>query len=82
MPADAEDTDGEGAPQGLSWSWELDLGALIDSLDAVPGTVSSVAPSPDAPFPGRPFPGRPFPGRPFPGRSFPGRSFLRCTGLS
>jgi Domain of unknown function (DUF222) len=51
MPAaDAGDTDGEGAPQGLSWSWELDLGALIDSIDAVlPGAVSSIAPSSDDP---------------------------------
>ena len=51
MPAaDAGDTDGAGAPQGLSWSWELDLGALIDSIDAVlPGAVSSIAPSSDDP---------------------------------
>lgn len=51
MPAaDAGDTDGEGTPQGLSWSWELDLGALIDSIDAVlPGAVSSIAPSSDDP---------------------------------
>ena len=51
MPAaDAGDADGEGAPQGLSWSWELDLGALIDSIEAVlPGAVSSIAPSSDDP---------------------------------
>src|SRR6266705_1213529 len=29
MPADTGDA---GAPQGLSWSWELDFGALIASL--------------------------------------------------
>jgi hypothetical protein len=34
-------------PSGEGWSWELDLGALMDSIaDAVlPGAVSSVAPS-------------------------------------
>src|ERR1022692_4099875 len=35
MPADIGDTgdvDGEGAPQGLSWSYELDFGALIAAL--------------------------------------------------
>jgi Domain of unknown function (DUF222) len=52
MPAaDAGDTDGEGAPQGLSWSWELDLSALIDSLadPALPDAVTSVASSSDDP---------------------------------
>ena len=29
----AEDVAGAGSPQGLSWSWELDFGALMDSLD-------------------------------------------------
>jgi Domain of unknown function (DUF222) len=61
MPADAGDTDGEGAPQGLSWSWELDLGALMDSIaDAVlPGAVSSVAPSSGDPSSGAPSCGAP-----------------------
>src|ERR1017187_10002136 len=35
MPAEAQDAGnagGAGAPQGLSWSWELDFGALIAAL--------------------------------------------------
>ena len=33
MPAQTgEAGDGEGVPQGLSWSWEMDFGALIASL--------------------------------------------------
>ena len=52
MPAaGAVDADGEGTPQGLSWSWELDLSALIDSLadPALPDAVTSVAASSDDP---------------------------------
>ena len=61
MPADAGDADGEGGAQGLSWSWELDLGALMDSIaDAVlPGAVSSVAPSSGDPSSGAPSCGAP-----------------------
>lgn len=56
MPADTGDPDGEGAPQGLSWSWELDLSALIDSLSdaALPGAVSSDDPSSGVPSCGAP----------------------------
>jgi Domain of unknown function (DUF222) len=51
MPADpadagdAEDVDGEGAPQGLSWSYELDFGALIAALAGVdpPGAADTDA---------------------------------------
>ena len=85
MPAaDAGDTDGEGAPQGLSWSWELDLGALIDSIEAVlPGAVSSIAPSSDAPSSDADAPPRtPFLRRSFLRRPFLRSSFLRRTGLS
>ena len=32
MPAETGDTGGAGVPQCLSWSWEMDLGALIASL--------------------------------------------------
>ncbi len=28
-----DETDGAGAPQALSWSWELDFAALLDSLN-------------------------------------------------
>ena len=51
MPADpadagdAEYVDGEGAPQGLSWSYELDFGALIAALAGVdpPGAADTDA---------------------------------------
>ena len=43
MPADIGDAEVAGTPQGLSWSYEMDFGALIA---AITGTDS---PDPDAP---------------------------------
>jgi hypothetical protein len=45
MPAETGDTGGAGVPQCLSWSWEMDLGALIASLT---GTGRPDAAPPDA----------------------------------
>ncbi len=43
MPAGAGDADGAGAPQGLSWSYEMDFGALIAAI------TGAGPPDPDAP---------------------------------
>ncbi len=39
-----DETDGAGAPQALSWSWELDFAALMDSLNE-PGPHDPAGPS-------------------------------------
>jgi hypothetical protein len=39
-----DETDGAGAPQALSWSWELDFAALMDSLNE-PGPHEPAGPS-------------------------------------
>ena len=43
MLADNEDAEGAGAPQGLSWSYEMDFGALIAAI------TGADPPDPDAP---------------------------------
>ena len=43
MLADREDDDGAGVPQGLSWSYEMDFGALIAAI------TGADPPDPDAP---------------------------------
>ena len=32
VPADMRDADGVGTPQGLSWSYQMDFGALIAAI--------------------------------------------------
>ncbi len=59
-----DETDGAGAPQALSWSWELDFAALMDSLNEPgphdptgPGAAPSGAgrsPAPVSPAPAGP----------------------------
>src|SRR5712691_5871307 len=59
-----DETDGTGAPQALSWSWELDFAALMDSLNEPgphdptgPGAAPSGAgrsPAPVSPAPAGP----------------------------
>jgi hypothetical protein len=59
-----DETDGAGAPQALSWSWELDFAALMDSLNEPgphdptgPGAAPSGAgrsPAPASPAPAGP----------------------------
>src|ERR1022692_1374857 len=54
MPADNADAEGAGAPQGLSWSYEMDFGALIAAITGA-GPPCADAPSagpPDAPATG------------------------------
>src|ERR1022692_642535 len=46
MPADNADAEGAGAPQGLSWSYEMDFGALIAAI------TGAGPPDPDAPATG------------------------------
>ena len=46
MPADPGDAEGAGAPQGLSWSYEMDFGALIAAI------TGAGPPDPDAPSAG------------------------------
>ena len=46
MPADNGDAGGAGAPQGLSWSYEMDFGALIAAI------TGADPPDPDAPSAG------------------------------
>ena len=46
MPADTGDAQGAGAPQGLSWSYEMDFGALIAAI------TGADPPDPDAPSAG------------------------------
>ncbi len=46
MPADPGDAQGAGAPQGLSWSYEMDFGALIAAI------TGADPPDPDAPSAG------------------------------
>src|ERR1700689_4698668 len=49
---------GAGTPQGLSWTWELDLGALLASLtDGSPSDEVSAAGRPDATAPDATAPG-------------------------
>ena len=43
MPADMGDAGGAGVPQGLSWSYEMDFGALIAAI------TGADPPDPDAP---------------------------------
>ena len=53
MPADPGDAEGAGAPQGLSWSYEMDFGALIAAI------TGADPPDPDAPSAGLQSAGRP-----------------------
>jgi hypothetical protein len=59
MPADTGDADGAGVPQGLSWSYEMDFGALIAAItgtdppdktpaEAVPSAAADAAVPADA----------------------------------
>src|ERR1022692_256933 len=56
MPADNADAEGAGAPQGLSWSYEMDFGALIAAITGAgppdPDAPSAGPPDPDAPATG------------------------------
>ena len=47
-PLPGDDTRGPGAPQGLSWSWELDFGALLSALNS-PAPWNRAAPASAAP---------------------------------
>src|ERR1022692_3436282 len=49
MPADNGDAEGAGAPQGLSWSYEMDFGALIAAITGAgpPGADAPSAGPPD-----------------------------------
>ena len=64
MPAE---TDGASVPQGLSWSWELDFGALLAAMAEAGFPASDTdlgGPDPGSPDPGGPDPGGPDPGGP------------------